>query len=258
MFISILASRFFTHPQDGLDVTHFLQFLSFTCGAVHLLGGLTLHVIPPSEDVSSALEDAEGLVHVDERTALLQGTRNHTTHIEACDTDSPVKDVSVIALFKDYSFWALIFVTFVILGSVSSFYLYPQMVLISEVAKCETVMSNIGTIVLSLSLDSSSTVATPSTDAATAMQVRLISAANTLSRLFVGPVADFVSPVASHLPSGAQIIQRKYHISRVTFLFFPLLVLVVSYLWMVVGVRSQVDLWAIRLVTITLFLFSLS
>jgi hypothetical protein len=113
-----------------------------------------------------------------------------------------------------------------------------------EAGKSETVISNIGTIVLSLPPYSSST------DAATATQVRLISAANTLSRLLVGPLADFVSPIASH--SGAQIVRRRYHISRVTLLFLPIVVLTLTYLWMVVGVRSQVGLWALRSVTTSL------
>lgn len=132
MFISILASNFFTHPHEGLDVIHFLRFLAFTCGAVHLIGGFTLHIIPPSEDVPSVvLEDPEGLTHVDERTALLQGKRNDATQIEVHVTPvSPVEDVSAIALFKDYHFWALVFIMFVILGSVSFLYLYHQMGLI--------------------------------------------------------------------------------------------------------------------------------
>ncbi|OAX43567.1 MFS general substrate transporter [Rhizopogon vinicolor AM-OR11-026] len=226
MFISILASRFFTHPDEGLDVTHFLQFLAFSCGAVHLLGGFTLHIIPPPEDPPSVvLEDPEGLAQVEEQTALLQGQRNDADEVGVgVFPVSLVKDGSAIALLKDRNFWTLAFMMFVILGS------------------SETVMSNIGTIVLSLPSYSSSTVAVPSTDVATATQVRLISAANTLSRLLVGPLADFVSPVASH---GAQIIQRKYHTSRVVLLFFPILVLALTYLWMVIGVRSQVDLWAL-------------
>lgn len=251
MFISILASRFFTHLDEGLDVTRFLQFLAFTCGAVHLFGGFTLHIIPPPEDHPSViLEDSEGSAHVDERTTLLQGKRNHTAEIEVdVISVSTIDDSSVIALLKDHNFWALAFIMFVILGSVSLFYLYHWMVLIFEVGKSETVMSNIGTMVLSLPSYSPSTIAAPSTDAATATQVRLISAANTLSRLLVGLLADFVSPITSHLPSGAQIIQRKYHISRIALLFIPILVLALTYLWMVVGVRSQVDLWALRSVT---------
>ncbi|KAG0705902.1 MFS general substrate transporter [Suillus ampliporus] len=231
MFISILASRFFSHPDEGLDVTHLLQFLALSCGAVHLFGAFTLHIIPLPEDLPSVvLEDPEGPVHVDEQTALLHGKRNRTPEIEVrVVAASTVKDGSVIDLVKDHHFWALAFVLFVILGS------------------SEMVISNIGTIVLSLPSYTSSTIVAPSTDMATATQVRLLSVANTLSRLVVGPLADLVSPIAAHLPAGAQSNSRKRHISRVAFLFFSILVLALTYLWMVVGVRSQVDLWALSI-----------
>lgn len=229
MFISILASRFFSHPDEGLDVTHFLQFLAIFCGAVHLFGAFTLHIIPlPENPPSVVLEDPEGSVHVDEQTALLRGKRSRTAEIE---TDvvvaSPIKGGSVVDLAKDHYFWALVFVLFVILGS------------------SEMVISNIGTIVLSLASQASNTTVAPSTDMATATQVRFLSVANTLSRLVVGPLADFVSPTAT--ASGVQSILRKRHVSRVAFLFFSILILTLTYLWMVLGVRSQVDLWVLSI-----------
>lgn len=109
------------------------------------------------------------------------------------------------------------------------------------------VISNIGTIVLSLASQTPSTIGAPSTDVATATQVQFLSIANTLSRLVVGPLADLVSPTAT--ASGTQSISRKRHVSRVAFLFFSVLVLAFTYLWMVLGVKSQVDLWALRSVT---------
>ncbi|KAG2157356.1 MFS general substrate transporter [Suillus clintonianus] len=231
MFISILASRFFSHPDEGLDVTRFLRFLALFCGAVHLFGAFTLHIIPLPEDPPSAvLEDPEGSVHVDEQTALLQGKRNGAAEVETrIVAASPVKGGSAVDLAKDHYFWALAFVLFVILGS------------------SEMVISNIGTIVLSLASQTSSAIMDPSTDVATATQVRFLSVANTLSRLVVGPLADFVSPIASHPPSDAQSIPRKRHVSRVAFLFFSILVLALTYSWMVLGVRSQVDLWALSI-----------
>jgi hypothetical protein len=121
MFISILASKFFSHPDEGLDVTRFLQFLALFCGAVHLFGAFTLHIIPlPEDPLSVALEDPEGSVHIDEQTALLHGKRNRTPEVETgIVVASPVKGSSVVDLAKDHYFWALAFVLFVILGSVS-------------------------------------------------------------------------------------------------------------------------------------------
>ncbi|KIK49343.1 hypothetical protein CY34DRAFT_797291 [Suillus luteus UH-Slu-Lm8-n1] len=229
MFISILASKFFSHPDEGLDVTRFLQFLALFCGAVHLFGAFTLHIIPlPEDPPSAALEDPEGSVHINEQTALLQGKRNRTPEVETgIVVASPVKGSSVVDLAKDHYFWALAFVLFVILGS------------------GEMVISNIGTIVLSLASQASSPTVAPSTDVATATQVRFLSVANTLSRLVVGPLADFVSPSAT--ASGSQSIPRKRRVSRMAFLFFSILVLVLTDLWMVLGVRSQVDLWALSI-----------
>ncbi|KAG1756522.1 MFS general substrate transporter [Suillus paluster] len=230
MFISILASRFFSHPDEGLDVTHFLQFLAILCGAVHLFGAFTLHIIPLPEDLPSVvLEDSESPAHVDEQTALLHGKRNHAEVEVGAVAVSAVNDSPVIDLVKDHNFWALAFVLFVILGS------------------SEMVISNIGTIVLSLPSYTSSTISAPSTEVATATQVRLLALANTLSRLVVGPLADLVSPVAAHVLPGAQSIPRKRHISRVAFIFFSILVLALTYFWMVIGVKSQVDLWALSI-----------
>jgi hypothetical protein len=114
------------------------------------------------------------------------------------------------------------------------------------------VISNIGTIVLSLPISSSSSginvLGVPSTDVATSTQVRILSLSNTVSRLLVGPVADFVSPVASYLPNGDRSYPRKHRISRIAFLVGPTILLASTYFWMELGIRSQATLWALRYV----------
>ncbi|KAF9242096.1 MFS general substrate transporter [Melanogaster broomeanus] len=206
-FISILASRYFSSPDDGLDVTHFLQFLAILCGCVHLLGALTMQVIPPaSEDAADAvLDDPE---EPNERTGLLQ---NKTNGNDSRQAEVQVEVVPVIGeeaeakqsaldVLKDRNFWALAFVSFVVLGS------------------CEMIISNIGTIVLSLPIKP------PPHDLL----------GNTITRLVVGPLADIVSPV-------------KQLISRTAFLTFSSAVLVCAYTWMVVGVRDQGAVWALSI-----------
>jgi hypothetical protein len=109
------------------------------------------------------------------------------------------------------------------------------------------VMSNIGTIVLSL--PSSSTATTTSllaSDTFTSTQVRLLSVANTCSRLAVGPLADFASPVASRLPDGVRYFPRKHHISRVVFLSVSTCTLAFAFLWTITRARSQEALWVLR------------
>ncbi|KAH7923524.1 MFS general substrate transporter [Leucogyrophana mollusca] len=223
MFFSIVASRFFSDPDTGLDVTHYLQFLAVLCGIVHLVGAFNLSIPPPIEETDGS-GDVEDSAAADERSALLP--RKPNVNADAQDDDS------LVDLLKDRNFWALAFITFVILGS------------------CEMVLSNIGTIVLSLPSHSSTIITSftvPSTDIATSTQVRILSLANTISRLLVGPLADFVSPVASYLPSGIRSFPRKHHISRMAFLTLSTLVLIFTYLWMVVGVRSQGAVWALSI-----------
>lgn len=114
------------------------------------------------------------------------------------------------------------------------------------------VISNIGSIVVSLpSVSPAPSLLVPSsTDASvTATQVRLLSLSNTISRLLVGPLADFVSPVASYLPCGTIFFARKHHISRIAFIFAASALLVLTYSYMELGVRSRDDLWILSIGT---------
>jgi hypothetical protein len=110
------------------------------------------------------------------------------------------------------------------------------------------VISNIGTITLSLppTLFTSdpriSMTTTP--DASIATQVRLIAIFNTVSRIIVGPLADYLSPAATYL-NGTFCITRKQQASRVLYLSVGALILAISFLWMEVGVRSQGAVWAL-------------
>lgn len=106
------------------------------------------------------------------------------------------------------------------------------------------VISNVGTIVTSLPPSSSASLASiPSAAIATSTQVRLLSLANTVSRLLVGPIADFVSPIASHLPGGTLHYPRKHIISRISFLSGSAILLFLTFGWMGLGISSQQELW---------------
>lgn len=108
------------------------------------------------------------------------------------------------------------------------------------------VISNIGSIVLSLPSSNLSSSDIPSTISVTADQVRLLSFANTISRLVVGPLADVVSPVVSYVSEGVSYYPRKHLISRVAFLSGSCLLFIITYGWLEVGIRSQSALWALR------------
>jgi len=230
LFLSVLASSFFTDPETGLNVTRFLKFHAIVAGFIHLIGAVTLKLPAVSEPTAlSAVGDPEQATEPDERSALLpRKPPGDVDVLVPADQHSSTMD-----LLRDRNFWTLFLVSLVVLGS------------------CEMVISNIGTIVLSHPISSSSSginvLGVPSTDVATSTQVRILSLSNTVSRLLVGPVADFVSPVASYLPNGDRSYPRKHRISRIAFLVGPTILLASTYFWMELGIRSQATLWALSI-----------
>ncbi|KAG9313344.1 MFS general substrate transporter [Chiua virens] len=219
-FLSLLASRYFSSPDGEIDVANFLRFLAILCGCVHFIGGFTMHIIPPASNDESEPTPSDPEVP-NERTTLLPNK-----------IQDPKTAYSL--LLSDRNFWVLAFTMFVVLGS------------------CEMIISNIGTIILSLP-DRSSIIhtfsANHSTAIMTATQVRALSVANTLSRLLIGPLADIVSPVPSCTIDGNRGFLRQHRISRIAFLTFSTAVLVCTYSWMVVGVKEQAGIWALSIGT---------
>lgn len=112
----------------------------------------------------------------------------------------------------------------------------------------EMAISNIGTIVAALPSSTSAEMTSdpPSAMDSTPQQVRLISMANTFTRILVGPLADYVSPVASYLPNGTIVHARKYRISRVFFLFVSAIILSLTFLWTSIGITTQSGIWLLR------------
>ena len=109
------------------------------------------------------------------------------------------------------------------------------------------IISNIGTIVLSLNSDLTSSIGVPSSAAAaTATQVRLISISNTLSRVVSGPLADLISPVNSRASVESQSSPQRYRISRVALLSFIPLLLAGTFLYLELAIRAPDDLWILR------------
>jgi hypothetical protein len=127
-FLSLLASRYFSSPDGEIDITRFLQFLAILCGCVHLVGGFTMHIIPsaPKEESNSAIIASDPEVP-NERTVLLPNKTNGNdderdqvqVDVVSVSDDSPESKESVLDLLSDRNFWALVFIVFVVLGSVS-------------------------------------------------------------------------------------------------------------------------------------------
>jgi hypothetical protein len=118
LFLSLLASRYFTDPTTGLNVTHFMVFLAVASGIIHLIGAFTLRIPTSQCEVAS---ESDGVISgndeessTEERQPLLP---NKTTRsdVHAVHADGS----SVLQLFRDPSFWSLVFMVLITLGSVS-------------------------------------------------------------------------------------------------------------------------------------------
>ncbi|KAL5490294.1 hypothetical protein ACEPAI_5127 [Sanghuangporus weigelae] len=236
LFLSLLASTFFTSDAYGFNVTGFVSFMAVLAGVVHIIGAVNLRTPAATSTDSSVRESQEDEESVaeqdpDERTPLVRPKSGPSAEVSVVLVE---ENQTVFDILKDPYFWLLGLTTLICLGS------------------CEMVISNIGSIVVSLpSASPAPSLFLPSsTDAAvTATQVRLLSLSNTFSRLLVGPLADFVSPVASYLPCGTIHFARKHHISRIAFTFAASALLVLTFSYMELGVRSRNDLWILSIGT---------
>ncbi|KAF7978143.1 hypothetical protein HWV62_17468 [Athelia sp. TMB] len=229
LFLSFIASNLFSDAETGLDVAHFLEFLSIVTGCVYLIGALNLRL--PDVREEPPLDSQEQTSDPDERTALLPGKPSDSVAPQA----TQLVGGSTLDLLRDMNFWLLFASVATVLGS------------------CEMVMSNIGTIVLSLPpypvSSGAGALRIPSADISTATQVRLLSLANTVTRLLVGPVADYTSPVASYLTNGEAFYPRRHFVSRVAFLAGAATLYAFTCLWMAAGVYTQGALWALSVGT---------
>ena len=115
------------------------------------------------------------------------------------------------------------------------------------------IISNIGTIVLSLYHESMSGIRSLSTSAetVTTTQVRLLSISNTLSRLISGPLGDLISPPTSRIP-GDRPPSRTYRISRVVLLSGTSLLLAGAFIYLELAIRTPDDLWILRYAALNL------
>jgi hypothetical protein len=116
LFLSVLASSFFTDPQMGLNVTRFLKYHAIITGSIHLIGAITLRLPSVSESsVQSPTGDPEQPTEPDERSALLPGKPRNSVEAQVVPADehSSAKD-----LLQDRNFWTLFLISLVVLGSV--------------------------------------------------------------------------------------------------------------------------------------------
>ncbi|KZS99053.1 MFS general substrate transporter [Sistotremastrum niveocremeum HHB9708] len=213
LFLSLIAGKFFVAPGDTLDITRYTCFLAILTGCVHIIGACNLRVYPVL-DAEQIIEPRTPDTPTDEETLLIPKSN------VCADPKTPLP-----AVLADINFWVLGAVIAVTIGT------------------SEMVLSNIGTVVLSLPPSVASIpFSQPSSPvAATAIQVRLLSLSNTISRVVVGSLADWISPV------GAAVRPRRHHVSRLTFLCFFSLLLAFTYLYTASLVKQQSDLTLVSL-----------
>jgi hypothetical protein len=114
LFLSVLASSFFTDPEKGLDVTRFLRLHAMVAGCIHLIGAITLRLPSVSEPKAmSPIDDPEQTTEPDERSALLPGKPPSDVALVQVDEHNSAMD-----LLRDRNFWTLFLVSLVVLGSV--------------------------------------------------------------------------------------------------------------------------------------------
>lgn len=220
LFLSVVASKYFTDPQTKtLDVSQFMLFLAILTTTVYLLGAVNLrNIIPDSDSAPERLSSSDVEEDIRETTALLP-------------KPTPTSDPTVADLLRSQDFWLLMVFCILTLGA------------------SEMIICNIGTIVLSLPGSDGPLPESINVEASTNHQVRLLSLANTISRIIIGPLADYVSPITSSLTIDDQTTPRKHRINRIAFLTGAAVVLAATFFWMVTQVTSREAIWTLSVGT---------
>ncbi|KAI0780778.1 MFS general substrate transporter [Trametes elegans] len=238
-FLSVVASRYFTPPGQTLNISAFFTFMAVLTGSVHLISTLIFRANPvpsaaPADDerresdaeALDALDDMEGEAEPLLREGSPKPKDPASVHI------IPIEEPqhgSTLDLFKDPYFWVLALWMLLIVGA------------------AEMVVSNLGSIVLSL--PSSSGSGNASASANVAAQVRILSFFNTASRLLVGPLADTLAPTAAYHDGGVWAFSRRRRASRIAFVVGTALVLAATFAWLELGVRMQEAVWPLSVGT---------
>ncbi|KIM29113.1 hypothetical protein M408DRAFT_329119 [Serendipita vermifera MAFF 305830] len=227
LFLSFVASAFFSTNDGELDVKRFLITLSITAGIAHILAAAFLRVFPTKTDhipePDEEISDPVPVLHATEETPLL------------AQPNKPAPQSQTIGqLLKDVDFWLLAFSMLLLLGS------------------CEMLISNIGTMVLGVPETRDGVTTGDSflkSSTGGAVQVRLLSLSNTCARLLIGPLADYLAPAPLAHPTGDIYFPRKRYFSRLAFMSGFCALTVVAFLWMAAGVVSQKDIYFVSIAT---------
>ncbi|KAF8902028.1 major facilitator superfamily domain-containing protein [Gymnopilus junonius] len=223
LILSVLATSFFLDPMTGLlNVPAFANCLSVLSSVVYLGGCINFYRVPWPTPSATPVESSDLIgANFAESSPLLGPGRTEASITRPLNPTA----IELLALLD---FWLLAIFCICVLGM------------------SEMIISSIGTIVLSLPPTSIESL--PKQHSA-AFQVKLISLANTISRIVVGPLADFISPLATRSSSGVSTFPRKHVISRFVFLSGAALLLICTLLWTKLYVYYQNQLWVLSVGT---------
>jgi len=211
---------------DELDAPGYLLFLAIFCGCINLVGGFGLRAVPKRDDNASEIHVVENPQPRSDALPAAASSIDPET-MPLLPRSSPPRDYDkLLTLIFDIDFLLFAFVLLCCMG-------------MSEMVIC-----NIGTIVASFTPSASEASKTT-----VGSQVRLLSLANTLSRLITGPLADFTSPLPIRHPSGELHFHPKRSITRVVFVFVTAALLLCASMWMAFGPVSLDGVWFFSLLT---------
>ena len=128
LVISLVANRFFTHPESGLDVTHFLGFLAVAAGIMHLFSAACMQGPEPKHAHSRlghAPEGEEDYCNPSENV----DTASDGEAQPLLDNNKPMVTAGMVPipepqhgsvgdLLKDPYFWILFSVLVILIGGV--------------------------------------------------------------------------------------------------------------------------------------------
>ncbi len=126
LFLSILATRFFTNEENGLDVSRYTLFLAVLAGSVYFVSGFFLPA-PASPLVvtcesegngsNASFSDEEAFdSEVDERAPLVSPKPAADVRVSVHPVDA---SHSSLDLMKDPYFWIIFVVVMLLIGTVS-------------------------------------------------------------------------------------------------------------------------------------------
>lgn len=122
LFLSVIASNYFTSEDGTLEVTRFVTFMAILTGVVHVLGAINLRTPQIAQvealDSSDIQDDEESVFEqpADERSPLIAPNKKSNVQVSVVPVESKQ---TVMDLLKDPYFWILAFLVMVCLGTVS-------------------------------------------------------------------------------------------------------------------------------------------